>query len=428
MRKSPLHAAIGVTAISALALAGCSATPTDSDGPSSISMIGADAPEAFAPLIEAFEEKYPDITVEYQQVPFDQYNNVITQRVGGKDASVDVYLADSGAVGDLANRGYLTDLSEFEDRVNEVSLPTAIEGNFFEGKMWALPMWTSLQYLYYNKDLLDAAGIAYPPISSADRLTWEQITTDAKAAQEAGAEWGLLFDQTDRYYQLQALSESAGGGSGATGDDLLTADVTNEGWMRSMEWYGSLFADGVSPRGIATDQMNVLFAGGEAAYFVGGPWSLYGLTEADPNINFGVAPNPYFEGGSPAMPTGSWNIAISPATDDLESSKKFVEFVALDPVGNALSAQEVIIPGTNVEAFDAYIEKIDAFASPATDGMGELSLSELQEAAVNRPNSPGFTQLQDVLGRAYADIRNGEPVAATLEKAQEELQGLWDRL
>jgi multiple sugar transport system substrate-binding protein len=426
MRTTTAFVALGAATV--LVLAGCSASPSGdaSDGPSEITMIGADPAEVFQPLIDAFEEANPDITVSYQNVPFDQYNNVIQQRVGDGDTGVDVYLADAGAIGSLATRGLLTDLSEYRDQVQGTSLAAAAEGNEFEGKLWALPMWTSLQYLYYNKDLLDAAGVPYPSVD--ERLTWEEITEQATAAQAAGAEWGLLFDQTDRYYQLQALTESAGGGSGATGEDLLTADVTNEGWVRAMTWYGDLFANGLAPRGIETDQMSQLFAAGSAAFFIGGPWSLNPIKEADTPINLGLAPNPKFEGGTPAMPTGSWNIAISPATDSLEASKRFIEFASLDPEGNAISAQEVIIPPTNTDSFDAYIEKIDAEFPPATDGMGALTLSELETAAVNRPNSPGFTQLQDVLGRAYADIRNGQDVVATLEAAQEELQSLWDRL
>ncbi len=422
--------ALGIAVMSAIALSGCS-TGSDQGGDggyATITMIGADPASAFAPLISAFEKKNPGITVEYQNVPFDQYNNIIQQRVGGKDASVDIYLADSGAVGSLAEKGFLTDLSEYMPDVEEVSLPTAIEGNLYRDKLWALPMWTSLQYLYYNKDLLNAAGVSYPSIDSANRMTWEQVIEDGTAAQAAGAQYGLLFDQTDRYYQLQALVESAGGGSGATGDDLLTADVTNDGWVKAMDWYGALFEDGLAPRGIETDQMAVLFGAGKAAYFVGGPWSLTPIGEGSPKVDYGIAPNPMFDGGTPAMPTGSWNIAISPATDDLDASKKFIEFASLDPDGNALSAQEVIIPPTNVESFDAYVAKIDAEDAPATDGMGALTLSELQEAAVNRPNSPGFTQLQDVVGRAFSDIRNGEDVDSTLKAAQDELQALWDRL
>jgi multiple sugar transport system substrate-binding protein len=419
--------ALALLAGGALAFTGCSAGGTADDGTTEITFVGADPAEAFEPLIAAFEAQHPDISVEYQNIPFDQYNNVIQQRVGAKDPSIDVLLVDAGASASMASRGWLADLSELRDQADENSIAASVEQSVWDDELWALPFWTSAQYLYYNADLLEAAGVE-PPTADGERWTWEQVVDAGKQAQAAGAEYGLLFDQTDRYYQLQPLAESAGGGSGATGPDLLTADITNEGWQRSMDWYASLFADGVAPRGIATDQMNVLFASGKSAFFVGGPWSVDPISKGEPPISYGVAKNPMFEGGTPAMSTGSWSIGVSAATDELEAATAFAEFASLDPEGNAAAVEQIIIPPTNLSAFDAYIERLDQTDEPNTAGMGQLTLSELQDAAVSRPNTVGFTQMQDVMGRAFADIRNGQPVDETLQKAQDELQGLWDRL
>ncbi len=417
----------------ALPLTACSGgdAGTDSGGGeegTSITFVGADPAETFTPLIEAFEAEHPDIAVEYQNVPFDQFNSVIQQRVGGKDPGIDVMYVDAGAVGYTASRGWLEDLSEFQDTATEQSLPAAVEGNVVDDALYALPMWTSSQYLYYNPAALEAAGAPVPSADPAQRITWEQIVESGRAAQAAGTEWGLLFDQTDRYYQLQALTESAGGGSGATGEDLLTADVTNEGWLKAMTFYAGLFQDGVSPRGVETEQMVSLFAAGKAAYFVGGPWSAGVILEENPDLTFGVAPHPAFEGGTVAMPTGSWSLGVSSASDEKEAAKQFVEFASLDPEGNAAAVEEIIIPPTNQSAFDAYIARLDGVKPPSTTGMGALTLSELRDAAVNRPNTVGFVQMQDVLGRAFADIRNGEDVEATLTAAEAELQSIWDRL
>lgn len=422
-------AAIGVLTLSACSAQGGTQQAQGQSGTkTTVTFVGADPESAFTPLIEAFEKVNPTIDVEYENIPFDQYNNVIQQRVGSGDTSIDAFLVDAGAAGTVASKGWLTDLSDLKAEVDKTSLATAVDANLWDEKMWALPMWTSAQYLYYNKTLLEAAGVDAPSMKSSERWTWEQITDAAQKAQAAGAEWGLLFDQTDRYYQLQPLAESAGGGSGVTGENLLTADITNDGWKKGMTWYGSLFEKGICPRGIATDQMNVLFSAGKSAFFVGGPWSITPITEGEPQIDWGVAPNPMFEGGTPAMSTGSWSIGVSSSTDVKEAAIEFVKFASLDSEGNAASVETIIIPPTNEAAFDAYIERLDATAEPHTTGMGELTLEELKVAAVNRPNTIGFTQLQDVLGRAFADIRNGQPVDSTLESAQKELQNLWDRL
>lgn len=398
--------------------------PADVSG--TITFVSPDPEEGFVPAIEAFTEQYPDVDVVFQNIPFDQYNNVIQQRIGAQDPEIDVVLVDAGASATWASRGWLVDMSEYLPAVEENSVPASIEQSMWDGKLWALPMWTSAQYLYYNSDLLEAAGVEPP--NQTDRWTWEQITDAAKAAQDAGAEWGLLFDQTDRYYQLQPLSESAGGGSGVTGDAQDTIDVTNEGWVRSMTWYADLFADGLSPRGVTTDQMSAMFGSGQAAFFVGGSWSLTPITENNTGFDYGVALNPYFEGGTPAMSTGSWSVGVSAHSDNTDAAKAFAEFVSQDVDGNKAITEVILTQPTHVDAFEDFTARVEEVDPPNTDGMGSMTLVELQEAAVSRPNVIGFTQLQDVLGRAYADIRNGQPVEQTLQNAQAELQGLWDRL
>lgn len=428
-------AALAALAVGAL-VAGCSGTPSDAaDAPGGddgtgegevsgeITFVSADPEEAFAPAISAFNEVYPDVTVNFQNVPFDQYNNVIQQRIGAQDPEIDIVLVDAGASAGWADRGWLMDLTEFLPQAQENSVPASVEQSLWEDKLWALPLWTSAQYLYYNADLLEAAGVEPP--AQDERWTWEQIVDAAAQAQDAGAEWGLLFDQTDRYYQMQPLTESSGGGSGVDGSGEI--DVTNDGWVEAMTWYASLFEDGLAPRGVATDQMSAMFGAGQAAFFVGGSWSLTPITEGEADFAYGVAPNPMFEGGEPAMSTGSWSIGVSAHTDNPAAAKAFAEFLSQDADGNRAVTEVILIQPTHLEAFDDFTERMDAVDPPNTDGMGALTLAELQEAAVSRPNVVGFTQLQDVLGRAYADIRNGQPVESTLESAESELQALWSR-
>jgi multiple sugar transport system substrate-binding protein len=428
MRKSYRYIAVALAAATIAATAGCSASSGGGDAESgTVTLLMADPQENVQPALDAFAKAYPDITVEYEYVPFDQFNNLIEQRVGGGDDSVDVYAVDSGAVGSLASKGYLVDLTDdFADKVASDSLPATADANTFDGKLWSVPLWTSLQYLYYNKDLLDAAGVPYPSQNLDEAATYQQLLEDSKKVQAAGATWGLLFDQINRYYQLQALIESAGGGSGVTGEDLLTADLNNEGWASAMDWYSKLFADGVAPKGIATEQMAPLFATGQAAYIVSGPWQI--AQNMKEGVNYGVAANPIWDGGEGAMSTGSWNLGINPATDNLEASKTLVEFLGLTHDGNSAAAEVTGTSPTFNASFDEFVSGLDARDGEHTAGLGALSSDQLNNIAVNRPNSPGFTQMADVTGRAFEDIRNAQDVKTTLDGAQTELQGLWDRL
>ena len=192
-----------------------------------------------------------------------------------------------------SSAGSLLDLSSHVGGIEGV-IQSSLDASTVDGKLHALPISTSSQILYYNKKLLDAAGIDMPSIDPADRMTWEEVRAAGAKAQEAGAEFGFMWDQINRYYQLQPLAESAGGGSGI-GPGQLDIDVTNEGWVKAMTFYAAAFEDGLAPRGVQPGQTQDVFASGQIAFFAGGPWWLPLFSGAE-GLEFGVAPYPYFEG------------------------------------------------------------------------------------------------------------------------------------
>lgn len=86
-------------ATTAALLTGCAAgagsDAGSSDGGSgTVQFLGPEDPATFAPVIEAFEAEHPEITIEYTQVPFDQYSNTLQQRLSAKDDTIDVYAVD----------------------------------------------------------------------------------------------------------------------------------------------------------------------------------------------------------------------------------------------------------------------------------------------------------------------------------------------
>ena len=127
--------------------------------------------EGVAPLIAAFEEENPSIKVEYESVPFGELNQVIQSRLENGGDSPDVYIADQPRVAALANQGFLLDLSDAVDGPGAGWVDTALTASTVDGALMALPLNTSTQILYYNKSLLDQAGIPYPSTSPDDRLS-----------------------------------------------------------------------------------------------------------------------------------------------------------------------------------------------------------------------------------------------------------------
>ncbi len=432
--KHNLLAATSLLAAGAIFLAGCStssqnspsALGSDGSGTGTVNLLGPEDPATFAPVIAAFKAKNPDITVKYSQVPFDQLNPTLQQRLGAKDDTIDVYTVDQPRLSQLAAQGFLEDLSSLKEPAKAAVPEAQFSVNLYDDKLWALPIWNSTQMLFFNKTALDAAGVKHPSVDPSQRMTWEQIATDAKKVQAAGTQYGLLLEQVEAYYQLQPLAESAGGGSGITGDKMLTTDINNAGWEKAMQWYADTFTSGLSPRGVGGFQTSPVFTSGNVAYFVGGPWDVGGFAKT--NIDWGVAPMPYFDGGSQVTPTGSWSWGINPASKNKAAAKKFLEFASLDTAGNLATTEATTIIPANSAATAQYLPKLEALGGDHSKGLAELISHENTQTAKPRPVSVGYIQFEEIMGKAFADIRNGTPVNERLKQASQQINDAWKQL
>lgn len=429
-----------IISTASLALAGCNtatpdAGPAEGAGPSKlveptkpITITYAGAAYAAAdlqPVLDAFSAAHPNITVEYESVPFNDFNSVLAARLTNGSDAIDVFDVDMPRTSAYAARGWLADLSATFPELESAVDPGSFAAATVDGKLVTMPYQTSTNIMYYNKTLLDAAGIPTPSADPADRLTLEQVTEDAKAAQAAGAKYGLVFDQIDRYYQLQPLAESAGGGPGASGDGNLTPEVDNAGWTKAFTWYGSLFADGISPRGVATSDTSNLFATGQTAYYVGGPWWGGGFV-ANADLDFGVAAFPAFEGGSAATPTGGWSLGLNPKADadKANAAAIFMKFMGIDDGGYAQYLTALYVPPANLEGgskfFDAEVFKDARFA-----GVVDLMKSELANTSVLRLQTVGYVEFEDVMTKTFSDIINGTDASEALGSAATDLTDAW---
>jgi multiple sugar transport system substrate-binding protein len=440
VRKSVVRRGLVIltTAAAIASLAACSGSdsvssaatqPTDFTEPTepvTITYAGAAyAADQVQPILDAFHEQHPNITVKYESVPFADFNSTLATRLGNKDSSLDVFDVDMPRTDAYAARGWLTDVTAAFPGLDDSIDPASIEAATVDEKLLAMPYQTSSNLMYYNKKLLKAADITPPTADPDGRLTWEQVTQDAKTAQSAGAKYGLVFDQIDRYYQLEPLAISAGGGAGATGDGSLTPEVDNDGWVKAFSWYGSLFEDGISPRGVGTNDTSALFASGQLAYYVGGPWWADGF-EAEKSLDFGVTAFPAFDGGDAATPTGGWSVGINPASKNKDAALMFLKFMGLDDGGYAQYLESVPVPPSNLEGAKAYWQKA-TFKDPRMAGAVDLLQYELANTAVLRLQTVGYVEFEDIIGKTYSDIINGSDAADALGSANDQLVEAWEK-
>lgn len=438
IRSLATRLAVGLGALTLVAACGgpaetpgASAEPWSipaADPTATINVVGIIDPEAggMNDVVAAFQQEHPTIKINYQFVPFDDLNSVLDSRITQKTGDPDVFWVDQPRVAALATRGYLEDLSgPFKDLTGPLQ-PVTVEASSFGGKLYSLPIANSTQLLFYNKDLLDAAGVKPPSTEDSARITWQQLKQDAETVQQkGGARYGLLLGQPDRYYQLEPLPYSAGGGIGASGDGNLTPEVTNDGWVQSMTYYRSLYADKVTPKGLPAEQTDATFLAGKTAYMVQGNWMIGKL--ADSKLNWGAALHPVWEGGEAATPTGSWSVGINPFSKNKEAAAIFMRWLAIDGESGYAKHRAYAELPANTAGLQAYL-KSDMF----TDSEGGKQAAavvayETENTAVGRVPTAGYIEFEDIMGRAFSDIANGADPQQALESAQSQLETAWQQ-
>jgi ABC-type glycerol-3-phosphate transport system substrate-binding protein len=416
--------------LGAVALVGALSMVAPVEAKTTLHLLTAQPAEELQPVVKAFEAANPDIKIETETVPYENYAAQIASRMGSKDPTLEVYFVDAPQVPAMASKGWLVNFDDQKGDIEAATNPRARPALVYKGSYWALPYTTSVQLLFYNKDLLAKAGIPTPSAAEADRPTWEHVVELATKAQAAGAKWGLQLEQNGRYYQSQAIFESAHAGSGLMGDDLLTPAVNTDKWIATATWYQSIFNDGVAPRNIAAEQQNDIFRNGQAAFFWGGTWNLARFNTT-PGLNYGVVASPYFASGKPATPTDAWDIGVSPYAGNIDAARKFALYMTLGD-GVKYSAQGAHIP-LNSAAYEDYmrIAKDAAVGNEAksiVDTAKTVISYELKDAVVSRPRSIGFVILDDVMARTFLDIQGGADVKATLDGAEVDLKSSFSRL
>ena len=142
-------------------------------------------------MIQLFETSHPNIKVNVETAPFDQYFTKLQTLVAGGTAT-DVFELNYENFVTYADKGLLLDLSpmmEADTTLNpDVYSERANSAFNYNGMQLGLPASFSTVVLYYNKDLFDKAGVAYP---TADWTWADAVEAGQKLNDPANGVWGL---------------------------------------------------------------------------------------------------------------------------------------------------------------------------------------------------------------------------------------------
>lgn len=391
--------------------------------PVTVTYLSTQGPADIQALIDLFNKTHPGIHVVEQNLPFDQLFQQVQVRLSAGSASPDIIDVDAPVVAAYAVQGFLAPLDTvFSKQDLAQFVPASLQTSYYLGHLLAPPLNSSSQVLYYNKDLLKKAGVPFPSADVRHRLTWEQLSTEARKAQvRSGGRvtaWGLIIDQIDRPYQLLPLPESLGGQ--AISKDGLSVDgiITSAPWVKAFTYYSNLFNTWqISPKGVTSLQTANLFTSGHAAFFWGGPWNVGAFTTAH-GLHWGIAPTPYFAGGKPVTPNDSWHLGINSHSHNVAADAQFIHWMTVGPGNDVWENRVHQVPSLKRE-----IQAIAKDPRYATFPNNVLRLVdyEAEHTAIPRPITPGFSEYQNILTQAFDNMRSGQSAQAALSAAASQI-------
>ncbi len=132
-------------------------------------------------ITKEFMDKNPNLNVELDYVSYEALHDKIVTSAAAKAGTYDVVLIDCIWPAEFAAAGFIRDVTDrIPPDVQKDIWPGALGAVTYQGKIYGMPWLNDVLYLYYNEDMLKAAGFDHAP------KTWTELRDMAMKAKEKG--------------------------------------------------------------------------------------------------------------------------------------------------------------------------------------------------------------------------------------------------
>ncbi|UXN67243.1 extracellular solute-binding protein (plasmid) [Phyllobacterium sp. A18/5-2] len=366
-------------------------------------------------MTDAFTKANPDVTVNLEFVPYEGLHDktVLAQGSGG---GYDVVLFDVIWPAEYATNKVLVDVSDkVTPEMKSGVLPGAWTTVEYEGKHYGMPWILDTKYLFYNKEILEKAGIKNPP------KTWAELSEQAKTIKDKGL---LATPIAWSWSQAEAaicdyttLVSAYGGSFIKDGKPVFQTGGGLDALNYMVDSYKSGLTNPNSKEFLEEDVRRV-FQNGEAAFALN--WTYMYNMANDPKDSkvagkVGVIPAPGVEGKSTVSAVnGSMGLGITSTSKHPDEAWKYITFMTSQPTQNQYAKLSLPIWASSYD--DPAVSK----------GQEELiAAAKIGLAAMYpRPTTPKYQELSTALQQAVQESLLGQAKPEDALKTAAENSGL----
>ena len=357
---------------------------------------------------EAYEASHEGVTVEMVDLGSTDYMTVLATDLSGTGSDFDVVtIKDVPGYATLVQKNAIRALDDYiaADGVDLAKYAGATDQVTVDGSLYELPFRNDFWVLFYNKDLFDQKGIAYP----TNDMTWDEY--DALARQMTDTTFGSQI-----YGGHYHTWRSTVGLMGVLDGKHTILDGEYDFMKPYYEMVLSEEADGVVRKytDLKTEGLHysAAFSGGDVAMMNMGSWFIATLIsnlksgEYDSSLcgNWGIVKYPHADGVEAGSTLGTiTGLAVTTATDTPDAAWDFVKWVSGEE-GAAVMASSGNFPAIMTDEVKNMIAGLDGFPTDA-ESKEALSVSNLY---LEVPYAPNVSEINSVLDSYHGSIMTGE--------------------
>jgi multiple sugar transport system substrate-binding protein len=279
-------------------------------------------------LEQGFEAENPNVDLKITSYPEENYGVKMDTAIAAGQTPDLIVFPDANQV----RQGLILPLDQMVEE-NNIDLssyvPAIVDGGIedalgcgYEGKLYCLGSYAGSTQMLYNKDMFDAAGIAYP-------VPWPPMTPDqfvdiaCQLTDEANGVWGGAASDPLAYLPFDMMWSADG--------TTATGYVNGPDFVHQMDLLASGYERGCFPSANVLDpwaQGRDYFSQGKLAMVITDFQDLKKVENA--GINYGSTAPPTPEGVEPYFFVWSDNVAAMADTEYPDEAEDFIAYVATE--------------------------------------------------------------------------------------------------